>query len=206
MIIAATMIWDANEHSAKTSRCYSEKWVEKLYRGFKRNITRDFRFICFTERTRKFSEASIEQLPILSPDITWNCLIEPFRLDEPMILVGLDTLITGNIDHFVDYCEKEKLIALPRDPYQPQQSINGVCLIPAGNKYIYDSWRGENDMAWLRTFPCNYIDDLWPGHAISCKASKVLILGKQESRIIYFHGKPKMDTLLDCDFVKENWI
>jgi hypothetical protein len=84
-----------------------------------------------------------------------------------MILVGLDTVIVRNIDHFAHYCLTGDKIALPRNPYNAEQSINGVALVPAGHRKVFDDWRGENDMEWMRKFPWQPIDDLWPGQVVS---------------------------------------
>lgn len=204
MLYVSTCLWDANEKSQPFSRGYTEEWVEKLYRGFHRNLNMPFRFICFTDKSREFSE-DIFQLRLKSAKPDYGCFIEPFRLNVPMILVGLDTIVVGNIDHMADYCLNETMMALPRNPYQPDQSINGVALVPAGNRSIFDSWSGENDMEWLRRFPNKWIDDLWPGHAASLKAHKVRDVGLKDARIIYFHGTPKPPSLTHLDWVKDHW-
>lgn len=204
MLHVATMLWDANEKSQSFSRCYDESWVDKLYRGFKRNLTQPFRFVVFTDRARKFCDG-IDQERLATKDPSYGCCIEPFRLNEPSIIVGLDTIIVRNIDHFADYCLSEGRLALPRDPYAPERSINGVALVPAGNRHIYDDWRGENDMEWLRQQPTTFIDDLWPGQVVSLKAHDVRRKGLQDARIVYFHGDPKPPSLLHLDWVKEHW-
>lgn len=205
MLHVATCLWQANAKSLSFSRCYDESWVEKLYRGFARNLTRPFRFVCFTDRPRAFCEPVIQK-PLLSQDPDYGCFIEPFRLDVPMILVGLDTIVVGNIDHLADYCLDQTMIALPRDPYRPERSINGVALIPAGNVAIYHGWRGENDMEWLRRFPNVWIDDLFPGEVLSLKAHDVRRKGLQGAKIVYFHGEPKPTALTHLDWVKRNWV
>lgn len=204
MLYVATCLWQANEKSQPFSRSYSEEWVEKLYRGFCRNLTRPFRFICFTDKSREFSE-EIFQLRLKTAQPDYGCFIEPFRLNVPMILVGLDTIVVGNIDHMADYCLSETMMALPRNPYQPDQSINGVALVPAGNRGIFDGWSGENDMEWLRRFPNKWIDDLFSGQVLSLKAHKVRDVGPKEARIVYMHGNPKQNELLHLGWVREHW-
>ena len=44
MLTVVAPLWDANEKSLSFSRCYDESWVEKLYAGFCRHLTRPFRF------------------------------------------------------------------------------------------------------------------------------------------------------------------
>lgn len=204
MLRVATCLWDANKHSQDFSRCYSEEWVDKLYRGFARNLTAPFEFVLFSDRPRKFKEP-IKQLPLVSKRLDYGSFTEPYKLNEPMILVGLDTIIVRNIDHMAEYCLKADKIALPRDPYKPERSINGVALVPAGHRKVFDDWRGENDMEWLRKFPWQPIDDEFPGQVLSCKAHRLRDIGIGESRIVYFHGRPKPQDLTHLDWVRNNW-
>lgn len=198
------MLWEANASSLPTSRCYNETWVDKLYRGFARNLTLPFRFVLFTDRERHLHEPVVqERISATTPD--YGCFTEPYRLNEPMILVGLDTIVVGNVDHLAVRCLSPGKIVLPRDPYQLERSINGVALVPPGHRAVYDTWRGENDMEWLRTFETDFLDDLWPGHVISLKAADVRRRGLQAARIVYFHGRPKPHEL-DLPWVREHWV
>lgn len=204
MLHVATCLWSANRHTQDFSRGYNEEWANKLYRGFVRNLTVPFRFVVFTEKERKFGDG-IKQELLGSKEPDYGSFTEPYRLNEPMILVGLDTIVVENIDHFAEYCLKADKIALPRDPYQPERSINGVALVPAGWRKVFDDWRGENDMEWLRMFPWQPIDDLWPGEVRSVKAHRVRDVGIENARIVYCHGRPKMDALTNFDWCRENW-
>lgn len=137
MITVATLLWDANEYSRPFSRCYDETWVEKLCAGFTRHLTMPCRFVVFTDRERVFSDGIVQMLLSSSKPHYGHC-IEPFKLNEPMIVAGLDTIITGSIDHLANYCFKADRIALPRDPFQPHTVCNGVTLVPAGHRRIFD--------------------------------------------------------------------
>lgn len=203
MITVATMLWEPNGGSREFSRCYDERWVERLRDGFARNLTRPFRFVCFTDRPRHFA-AGIEQEPILARDPHYGCYIEPFRMNVPMILAGLDTVVVGNVDHLADYCLNAGIVALPRDPFAAPLVCNGVALIPAGQRHVYDAWRGESDMDWLRAQPCRVIDDLWPGHVVSFKGH-VARYGLGDARIVYLHGHPKMHELWHLEWVNRHW-
>lgn len=204
MLHIACCLWDANEKSESFSRCYDESWANKLYAGFRRNLTRPFRFVVFTDRKRKFA-SGIEQEFLASKKPDYGCLTEPYRLNEPMILVGLDTVIVRNIDHFADYCLSADKVALPRNPYKLEQSINAVALVPAGHRRIYDECRGENDMDWMRKQDTAFIDDFWPGQVLSLKAHRIRDVGFGDARIIYMHGRPKADALGHLDWIKQHW-
>ena len=182
---------------------YNEAWVEKLYRGFERNLTQPFRFICFVDREREFREP-IEQELIESIPADYGSCIEPYKLNVPMILVGLDTVITGNIDHFADYCFTETTIALPRAVYLDNTVCNGVALVPAGKRTVYDNWNGENDMEWMRRQDYVVLDDLFPGHAVSYKGhAKENGIG--DARVVFFHGKDKPHEINE-PWLKEHWL
>jgi hypothetical protein len=122
-----------------------------------------------------------------------------------MIFAGLDTVIVGNCDKFARYCFETDRIALPKHPYE-EWSINGVVLCPAGQRRIFDEWRGENDMKWLRHFPHNRIDDLWPGRVLSYKAHVRNKPFPEKAKIIYFHGVPKMHDVQHEEFVRRHWV
>jgi hypothetical protein len=204
-LVVCTLFWEANRHSKSFSSMYDQTWVEKLYRGFARHLTHPFEFICFTDRHRDYEEP-IAQEPLTNHVPSYADCIEPYRLGRPMILVGLDTVITGNIDHLAEYCLTEHRIAVPLDPYKPEQVCNGVALVPAGNSHVFDRWQGENDMEWIRRQDPAVIDTLFPGQVLSYKGH-VKPDGLGDARIVYFHGPEKMHEppVRDLDWVRTNW-
>ena len=129
--------------------------------------------------------------------------IEPYRLGWPMILVGLDTVIVGNIDQLADYCLNAEKIALPRDPYSSERACNGVALVPFGQQKIFSEWNGENDMEWMRQQPHEFIDDLFPRQVVSYKGH-VKKNGLGDARIVYFHGYEKPPEL-KLDWIRRHW-
>lgn len=201
-LIIATLLWDANDESLPFSNMYDEAWVEKLYRGFKRHCTVPFEFMCFTEKDRTFSEP-ITQVRLSSEKPSYGDCIEPYSLNEPMILVGLDTIVTGNIDHLANYCLEAGKIAVPRDPFYPETVCNGVALVPGGHAWVFEDWDGENDMDWIRSMDVDVIDDLYPGEVVSFKGH-VKDYGLGDARIVYFHGEEKPHQL-DHDWIEREW-
>ena len=211
MITISACLWRANERSEMFSQMYDESWVEKLYRAFNRHLTMPFRFVLFVDEPRRF-KLPIEQRQLTSPKpYSYGCMIEPFSLDQPMILCGLDTLIIRNIDHYARYCLEEKpggTILLPRDPYFTYRTINAIALVPQGRRDVFDNWNGENDMVWLRSVHgTNFLDDRWPGEVVSLKFHKVRAVGvDDQARVIYFHGRPKPHQLGHMALIKEHWV
>lgn len=204
MITIATLLWDANKESYPFSRMYDESWVTRLYDGFARNLSIPFRFVLFTDWYR-YLPPEITQHRMTSQQPSYGDCIEPYRLNLPMILVGLDTVITGPVNHLAEYCMVADKIALPRDPNQPEVCCNGVALVPAGQRAVYDDWRGENDMAWLRARPHAFIDDLFPGQVVSYKGH-VKKHGLGDARIVYFHGDEKPHQLAREPWILKHWL
>lgn len=203
-LVVATCYWDRNEHSESFSQCYDQSWVEKLFRGFKRNLHLPFRFVCFTDRIRAYREPIEQQLLERRP-ITYASNVEPFKLNQAMIFCGLDTIVVGDVTKLARWCiaGKGKKLALPKHPFETF-SINGVVLVAAGQRHIYDTWRGENDMKWMRSFPHDRIDELWPDKVVSYRAH---VRGRSlaKSRIVYFHGREKPHELPHVDWIKQCW-
>jgi hypothetical protein len=203
MITIATLLWDANAASASFSSMYSEAWVEKLYRGFARNLSQPFRFVCFTDRPREFAEP-IEQRAISAKSPDYSTCVEPYSLDVPMILCGLDTVITGACDDLAAYCMSAPVIAAPRDPYAMHQACNGVTLVPGGQaERMWSRFDGRNDMDWIRANPHVFIDDIFPGRVVSYKGH-IKRAGISGVSIAYFHGKEKPHELSHA-WIRDHW-
>lgn len=204
MITIATLFWRANQKSQPFSAMYTEAWVEKLLNGFARNLTDEFRFVCFVDRIYPRLSKVIDQRLLESATPGYADCIAPYSLNEPMILCGLDTVVTGNCDDLARYCLEADTIALPRDPYSPEVACNGVALVPAGKAGVYESWSGENDMAHMRAQPHVFIDDIFPGAVRSYKGS-ISKTGLGDTRIAYFHGLDKPHELIGLDWIRKHW-
>lgn len=210
MLHIACCLWRPNARSHDFSLCYDETWVEKLYRGFRRNLTRPFRFVCFTDHKRSFSEP-IEQERLATAVPHYGCLIEPYKLNEPTIICGLDMVIVRNLDHFAEYCLTADRPALVGHPTNKAKFgfINPVVFVPKGFGWIYDEWRGENDMDYLkRRDDFNDASELWPGQLLSLKLHRVLhgSTPPHDARIIYMHGRSKPHELGHVGWIKQHWV
>ena len=210
-LVIATCLWDANDNTQSFSRCYTEQWVERLFRGFKRHCSVPFDFVCYTDKIRDYEEPILQEMLTESPD--YGAFMEPYRNDGPMILVGLDTIVTGNVDHLAEYCLEGGKLALPRDPFFPNTVCNGVALVPGGSSWVYGQWREDRDqfkgyskdMDFMRSLALDVavIDDLWPGDVVSYKGH-VKDYGLGDAKIVYFHGEEKAHQL-DHEWIEREW-
>jgi len=210
MLHVATMLWAPNIHSHPFS-VYDETWVEKLYRGFQRNLSVPFRFVVFVDTLRDFMEPAIHQKLMVTPDPDYGAQSQIYALNEPTLFAQLDTIIVGNCDLFANYCLNATEIALSRDPYVPTRVVNGVALIPAGHRYVWDEWKGETDLTTVRRLKSTVcIEDVWPNkkYVLSYKAQVEKVNGGRldpDTRVIYYHGRPKQIDLSHLPWVRDNW-
>jgi hypothetical protein len=190
---------------------YDEKWVERLYQGWRRNTSRDFKFVLYVDALRNLGDWC-EQKRLDAARPTYLDCVQPYELtaDEPMILTGLDTVITGNVDHLIDYAQTGACLALPRDPYSPHVACNGVALIPAGHAWVWTEWKPnsrQNDMDRCRSVEHVFMDDLWPGHVVSYKGSVQRSRnGLGDARVVYFHGDFKPHQLTNLPWIRNHWF
>lgn len=203
LITVATCFWSPNRHSAAASRCYTPEWVDKLARGFRRHLTTPHRFVVLTDKPYEFADG-VEQERLSTDEPDWSSMIEPLRIEGPLIVAGLDTIVLRNIDRFAHWCGHADKIALPRSPGK-EYACNGIALVPKGKTDIHARWSGENDMEWLRLQDHILIDDIWGADQVVSYKQYVRPRGVRKSRIVYFHGTPKPDELTDLDWVRDNW-
>ncbi len=98
----------------KWGRRYPASYVNRLYQGVKRNLSRPFRFVCVTDNAEGFLPG-IEAVPFPeNPDVQgrrWpNIFIKLvlFRkgfanLSGPTLFLDVDVLVSGPLDRFFDY-------------------------------------------------------------------------------------------------------
>lgn len=97
----------------KWGELYGPHYVNRLYGMVARNMTRPFRFVCFTDdATGLRAEVEAMPLPPITIDPPWEW--SPWRklalynpalgdLRGPALYLDLDLLITGSLDRFFDF-------------------------------------------------------------------------------------------------------
>jgi hypothetical protein len=78
MVTVACVLYQGEDVPSYSLGIFTPEWVDRLYRGIKRNTTRDFRFVCFVDRDYEFSEP-VEAKKLELPYRNMFSLLEPFR-------------------------------------------------------------------------------------------------------------------------------
>lgn len=215
-----------------SSGIYTPEWVDKLYRG----VVRHGKYLCPSvavvtdveaNEADQVSEESWRPLPFVYPERDWSSLMEMFRPlvvgPEGAILVGLDTIIVGDLTPIEEACKGLSCIA-PLDPYHAPQICNAAVYVSQEKaEEIWDKWTKERDsalldskyryiggkfseMVWLRHHlnPDAYWDDLVPGAIQSWKVGLNQGPPREDTKMVYFHGKEKPHTIQQ-DWIKEHW-
>lgn len=225
MIDIVTVLFDGTDlglpsYSARAG--YNAVWADKLFRGIKRNYSGDFRFICLVDKDYNFSE-NIEAIRFDEKAPGWGCIMEAFRPDlgeNKRIILGLDTVITGNLDEIFNF---DRGIGLPSDPYSSNTICNAVGIFSIewtrkiwklwGQRQGYDAphllYGGRvSEMAFLRHFAGGAIrlDHIFEDKIQSYKVHWTANDDEKRSkaRIVYFHGIPKPPSI-DAKIL-EHWV
>lgn len=91
----------------KTGNKYTADYVNKLYNSLSRNTTVDFNFYCYTEDSNGL-DSNINVIPLtLRDDVVKQWYKIDFHnmpqfYDQKCLILDIDTLITGNIDHILN--------------------------------------------------------------------------------------------------------
>lgn len=212
---------------------YSPIWVDKLYRGIKRHYTGPFEFAVFSDNSQyEFEEAQNRNFThylLDNPSLEWGCLMEPLRMSvekkQRIIILGLDTVFTGNIDDIVETPLLGK-VGLISDPYEKKEINNAIGIFDYPQaRDLWIQWitrlshwervaRYNNmlsEMAYLR-IQCGKdavrLDREHPGQILSYKAHvRHDKSSRINARMVHFHGLPKMgDPKITEKWIRENWV
>lgn len=205
-----------------SSGVYDAGWVDNLYKGIKRNTTKKFNLICLVDEYYQFFQ-KVEPVLLLETKNGWGNIMEVFRSDigeNRRLVLGLDTIITGNIDHILDYDGECGLLT---DPYHTSTICNGVGIFSHEQcKAFWKEW-SENlkewkqkalyggrlsEMEFLRQTvgkTADRLDKIFPNeiqsYKVHYKNSSEEI--RNQAKIVYFHGRPKMQELpIDAPILK----
>lgn len=221
VVTVCAVLYQGKDVPAHSLGIFSPEWADRLYRGIARHTTRPFRFVLFVDRDDYEFAEPIETRPLCLPYRNMISLLEPFRENfGRVVFMGLDTIITGNIDPLMDY---RGPLAMLRDPYVPSRMCSGVMAFPWSPKVwgkILDwdacGWLAKpsdapgfggcpSDMTILNTLNVAALDDHVDG-IVSYKAHVCDgMVPIEKTRIVYFHGDKKPHQLTALPWVAREW-
>ena len=199
---------------------YTPDWAGKLWRGIDRNSAgAECRVLGEFHRD---DPSFFERVPLVYPERDWSSLMEMFRPEvvgpEGAILLGLDTIIVGDLTPLEEACKGLSCVA-PLDPYRKPEICNAVVYVSQEKaEEVWSKWVAERDkalhdakyrmmgkfseMMWLREHlnPDAYWDDLVPGAIQSFKVDLNQGPPRRDTKMVYFHGRHKPHQ------VKQGWV
>lgn len=212
---------------------YGPQWVEKLYRGFLRNTSREFDFVCLTDFPQSFFSGNIRAVPYEDPRNVGNWLgitevMRPEIGNQRRVFLGLDSVIVGNVDWLLDYRESFGLSAnaVERGLMPMDHVSNAVAAwdVSAG-VHLWERLRDDREAvasasvaSWSRGAPSemvywresvsdiDVIDERHPGELL-CFNRHVFPNDEQPKRgsVVYFFGAWKPHRLPDSSWIRSHW-
>ena len=211
---------------------FTPEYVNRLFCGVRRNVTVPFTFHCFTDNTEQLHpDIKTHPLPYDNVEGWWYKLYmfsDEIDMEGRMLFIDLDTLITGNIDHFVT---QDTGFVVLRDLWAKKDNVGSAIMSFEVGKYkhIWDTFiknpqgaiaslRPHGDQKWVQKQQQKriYWQDLYPKQVVSFKSECRNGLPKGV-RFVCYHGKPSIVesittttrvqrfTIPPTPWVKEHW-
>ncbi len=187
---------------------YDSDYVNKLYCGIKRNATIPFTFHCFTDNVDGLLNDAIisHPLPYENVEGWWQKLYlfsDEINIEGRVLFLDLDTLITGNIDHYITH--NTGFVAL-RDLWAGADNVGSAIMsFEVGkHKQIWETFirnpehemrsihpHGDQKIIQKYQQQRTYWQDLFPNEIMSFKSNCLSGL-PANAKIICYHGRPSI--------------
>lgn len=210
----------------RTGGTYTEEHVTHILKSCEAHIKIPFDFYCLTDMKSNFLNRDIKKIPLKHNWPGYWSKMEMFRSDifensNDVFYLDLDTLITTDI---TDIASIDSSFFGMRD-FNTLNLLSSAIIKykPSDNHYIYDTFL-QNPAKWmkcrggdqeaihkiLKVLP-EYIQDLYPrrmaeflNHCWNPNNSHSPVEIKDYHSIVCFHGKPKMEDLLNNPVIKKH--
>lgn len=129
---------------------YLPEHVRLLAAQVKRHTSVDHEFVCFTDSIEHIPGVRSIRLENNWPG--WWSVPEVFRCDGPTVVVGVDTMITGNIDQLfqiANNCEKNEFWMIHSFRI-PRRTISGIMVYNHDWSWLYKEFDYEKVSKQLR--------------------------------------------------------
>jgi lipopolysaccharide biosynthesis glycosyltransferase len=204
-------------YSKKNPGIYNNEWVNKLYRGVKRNYTKPFNFFCLSN-----IETDVMTIPLEHDWKGWWSKVELFRpnlFQGPVLYLDLDIIILKNFEKLISNLDSKKFYMLEGQSKTntPNSSImywNGDYsfiykdflknIAEIQSKYNKGVKLGDQGFIYDKINNVSYINSIYPEFFSWKHPTHPKII--DTAAFCIFIGKEKPINNLELDLVKENWI
>ncbi len=194
-------------------------YVNKLFHGVRRNTTVEFVFHCFTENPEGLEpDIEIHGLPYDNITGWWQkiyLLSDEIGIEGRVLYIDLDTLITGNIDHYI--CQNEGFVVL-QDLWAKHDNVGSALMSyeVGKHKHVWETFindpvgecakiapHGDQKIIQKYQTERKYWQFLFPNEVVSFKTSVAQPPGPN-TKIICFHGIPSIqDSITNTTKVQQ---
>ena len=201
---------------------YNAEYVNKLYRAVKRNTTLKFKFHCFTENEEGIHEdIFIHKLPHFNNVHGWWYKLYFFskdiKINGRILFLDLDTLIVGNIDHYLKY---DSGFVVLRDLWARGNNVGSAIMSFEVGKHtqIWETFikdpfgemkkiHPHGDQKIIQAYEPNrkYWQDIFPNEIVSFKSDCRGGLPKN-AKIVCFHGKPSIPEAINKTTMVQGFV
>lgn len=206
-------------------------YVDRLYRGVRRNLKQPFQFICFSDNLDIDVDPGIQVRALLSP--SWKGCLPKIYVYSPQaglssrtLLFDLDNVITGDLTEMAAYDGDLAVRAWFKGYDRGERVPDGDMIgFNAGSDFAYSLWRrfsrnikeieaqtGGRERFFLRE---NATPDLWqdilpPNSILSYKNHLRMRDLPEQTCIVSFHdggkeGGTQRPHQVDVPWLKEHW-
>ena len=219
-----TFMWRGTDRPGWTDWDLNVEYVNRLYRGVKRNLSLPFKFYCFIGDTPAGGfDPAILVRPLLS--FTWlGCLPKLYAYCPSNGLVGrclmmdLDVVVTGNLDDLAAYSGR----FATRSTFIKQEgawlsggdfagweagTMNHLWDLVAKDRLALEKWTGGRERFVYRKHEpdSDFFQLIYPGQIVSYKRN---VRGKglpANARLVSCHGNPRPHEIKE-QWLLNNWI
>lgn len=199
---------------------YTVEWVDKLYRGIKRNLSIPFRFVCLTNEVTDY-----ETIPLVTNSIGYWNKIELFKkgmFSGPTLYFDLDVVICNDITPILEQIPKNKFLMVQ----EPYKNIHNSSMMFWNGDYshLFDRYQSQKkEIVWEYQYnlsrPGWLGDQAYIGENITHELIEDYVDAKfigwchhkvhveiDNPSILIFTSEQKPSNNLHLDIVKKNWI
>lgn len=193
---------------------YSEEWVDKLYRGIKRNLDINFNFYCLSNVKTDYKTIHLES----GSNGFWNKIQLFKHFKTPTLYLDLDVVVLNNFTELLKNFYNYNFL-MTKEPFQ---NISNSSIMfwkedysRLYNEYIknkeaivqeYKRVPRYGDQAYIaENVNHKFIDDI-DSLAISWRHHKVNTVLNEESKFLIFTSHQSKPNNTDLEIVKKNWV